>query len=70
MSLARPGRRQATFPVFYVAFRFITALTTAHQLSLTYTNQSISLPFKILTVAVCLFPRRAKDLSTPSICSK
>ena len=33
-SLARPGRKQVTFPAFYGTWRFITASTTAHHLSL------------------------------------
>ena len=33
-SLARPGRKQATFCVFNGTSRFITTFTTAHDLSL------------------------------------
>jgi len=33
-SLARPGRKQATFPTFYGTWRFITTFTTFHHLSL------------------------------------
>jgi hypothetical protein len=33
-SLARPGRKQATFPAFYGTWRFITTFTTVHHLSL------------------------------------
>ena len=33
-SLARPGRKQATFPAFYGTWRFITTFKTVHQLSL------------------------------------
>ena len=33
-SLARPGRKQATFPAFYGTWRFITTFTTVHNLSL------------------------------------
>ena len=33
-SLARPGRKQATFPTFYGTWRFITTFTTVHHLSL------------------------------------
>ena len=64
-SLARPGKRQGIFPVLYGTCSFITALTTAHHLSLPYPNQSIPLPIKMLTVAACLRPGRAKDLSAP-----
>ena len=32
--LARPGRKQATFPAFYGTWRFITTFTTVHHLSL------------------------------------
>ena len=35
-SLARPGRKQATFPAFYGTWRLITTFTTVHHLSLTY----------------------------------
>jgi len=34
-SLARPGRKQATFPAFYGTWRFITTFTAVHHLSLT-----------------------------------
>ena len=64
-SLARPGRKQATFPVFYGIWRFITTLTTAHHLSLPMPNQSIPLPITLLTGAACFLPGRAKDLSAP-----
>jgi len=33
-SLARPGRKQATFPAFYGTWRFITTFTRVHHLSL------------------------------------
>jgi len=33
-SLARPERKQATFPAFYGTWRFITTFTTVHHLSL------------------------------------
>jgi len=33
-SLARPGRKQATFPAIYGTWRFITTFTTVHHLSL------------------------------------
>jgi len=33
-SLARPGRKKATFPAFYRSWRFITTFTTVHHLSL------------------------------------
>jgi len=33
-SLARPGRKQATFPAFYGAWRFITTFTRVHHLSI------------------------------------
>ena len=33
-SLARSGRKQATFPAFYGTWRFITTFTTVHHLSL------------------------------------
>jgi len=33
-SLARPGRKQATFPAFYGTWRFITTSRTVHHLSL------------------------------------
>jgi len=33
-SLARPGRKQATFPAFYGSWRFITTFTRVHNLSL------------------------------------
>ena len=33
-SLARPGRKRATFPVFYGTWKFITTFTRDHQLSL------------------------------------
>ena len=33
-SLARPGRKQATFPSFYGTWRFITTFTRVHHLSL------------------------------------
>ena len=33
-SLARPGRKQATFPALYGTWRFITTFTTVHHLSL------------------------------------
>ena len=66
-SSARPGRKQATFPAFYGTCRFITAFTTAHQLSLPQPNQSIPLPIKMLTVTVCFLPGWAKDLSAPRL---
>ena len=64
-SLARPGRKQATFPAFYETWRFITTFTTVHHLSLPQPNQSIPLPITLLTGATCLLPCRAKDLSAP-----
>ena len=33
-SLARPGRKQATFPTLYGTWRFITTFTSVHHLSL------------------------------------
>jgi len=69
-SLARPGRRQASFPVFYGNCRFITAFTTAHHLSLPKPNQYIPPPITILTVVACFLPGRVKDLSAPGICVK
>jgi len=33
-SLARPGRKEATFPEFYGTWRFITTFTRVHHLSL------------------------------------
>ena len=65
MSLDRPCRRQATFPVFYGTYRFITTFTTAHRLSLSNPNQCIPLPIRVLRVAACLGPGQPKDLSAP-----
>jgi len=64
-SLARPGRKQATFPAFYGSWKFVTTFTTAHHLSLPKPNQSIPLSVTLLTGAVCFVPGRAKDLSAP-----
>ena len=33
-SLARPGRKEATFPAFYGTWRYITTFTRVHHLSL------------------------------------
>jgi len=66
-SLARPGRKQATFPAFYGTWWSITTFTRAHHLSLPFPNQSIPLPITLLTGAACLLPGRAKDLSAPGI---
>ena len=65
MSLARTGRRQATFSAFYATCRIITASTIAQQLSLPLPNQSISLPIRNLRVAACLVSGQAKYLSAP-----
>jgi len=43
-SLARPRRKQATFPAFYGTWRFITTFTRVHHLSLPKPNQFIPLP--------------------------
>ena len=64
-SLARSGRKQATFPALYGTWSFITTFTTVHHLSLPYPNQSILLPITILTGAACFLPGPAKDLSAP-----
>jgi len=64
-SLARRGRKQATFPAFYGALRFIITFTRVHLLSLSQLNQSIPLPITLLAGAVCFLPGRAKDLSEP-----
>ena len=64
-SLARPGKKQATFLAFYGTWRFITLLTTVHHLSLPCPNQSIPLPITLLTGAACFLPDRAKDFSAP-----
>jgi len=64
-SLARPGRKQATFPAFDGTCRFITTFTRVHHLSLPQPNQSISLPITLLTSTTCFVPHRAKDLSAP-----
>ena len=66
-SLARPGRKQATFPAFYGTWRLITTFTRVHHLSLPKPNQSIRLPITLLTDAACFFPGRAKDLSAPRV---
>jgi hypothetical protein len=66
-SLARPGRKQATFPAFYASLRFITTFTRVHHLSLPLPNQSIHLRITLLTGAACFFPGRAKDLSAPRV---
>ena len=64
-SLARPGRKQATFPALYGIWRFITTFTRIHQLPLSWPNQSILLPIALLTGAACFLRGRAKDLSAP-----
>ena len=64
-SLARPARKQATFPTFCGTWRFITTFTRVHHLSVPEPNQSISLPFTLLIGAACFLPGRAKDLSAP-----
>ena len=64
-SLARPGRKQATFLTFYGTWRFITTFTTVHHLSLPWPSQSILLPITLLTGAACFIPGRAKDLPAP-----
>ena len=56
---------QAAFPAFYGTWRFITAFTTVHHLSLPEPNQSVPLPITLLTGAACFLPGRAKDLSAP-----
>jgi len=61
-SLARPRRKQATFPAFYRTWRFITTLTIVHHLPLPQPNQSIPLLITLLTGAACFLPGRAKDL--------
>ena len=67
-SLARPGRKQATFLAFYGTLSFITTFTRVHHLSLPQTNQSIPLPITLLTGAACLLPGRAKHLTAPRYC--
>ena len=67
MSLARTGRRQATFSAFYVTCRFITTFTTAQQLSLPQPNQSIPLPIRNLRVAACFFLVRLNTYQHRSI---
>ena len=62
-SLARPGRKQATFPAFYGMF--ITAFSIVHHLSLTWPNQSKPLLITLLTGAAFFIPGRTKDLSAP-----
>jgi len=64
-SLARPGKKKATFPAFYGTWRFITTFTTVHHLSLLYPNQSIPLPITLLTGAASFLPGQAEDLSAP-----
>jgi len=64
-SLARPRRKQATFPAFYGTWRFITTSTTVHHLSLPYPNQPIPMPITLFTGTACFLPGRAKDLSAP-----
>ena len=54
-SLARSGRKRATFPAFYGTWRFITTFTTVHHLTLPKSNQSIPLPITLLTGAA-FFP--------------
>jgi len=62
-SLARPGRKQATFPSFYGTWKFITTITRVHHVSLPMPNQSIPLPITLLTGAAGFLPGQAKDLS-------
>jgi len=62
-SLARPGRKHATFPAFCGTWSCITTFTRVHHLSLPKPNQSIPLPITLLTDAASLLPGRAKDLS-------
>jgi hypothetical protein len=64
-SLARPGRKQATFSAFYGTWIFITTFTRVHHLSIPQPNQSIPLPITLLTGAACFLPGRAKNVSAP-----
>ena len=64
-SLARPGKKQATFPAFYGTWRFITTFTTVHHLSPTLSKSIHSSAHHTLTGAACFLPGRAKDLTVP-----
>ena len=66
-SLAKPGRKQATFPEFYGNCKFTTTFATAHHLSLPVPNQPIPLPITLLTGAACFLPNWAKELSKPVV---